>query len=73
MTQLSPGASNVPLDPSCQSFTVRVLSPVGIGLMTNLEAAGTTIDLLERLIGHIGLTIMASIPGCMIGPPLAIE
>ena len=36
-------------------------------------AGGTMTGRLERLIGHIGLTMMASIPGCRIGPPLAIE
>ena len=41
--------------------------------MITLLVLGMTIGLLAKLIGHIGLIIIASILGCTIGPPAAIE
>ena len=41
--------------------------------MITLLVSGITIGLLAKLIGHIGLIINASIEGCTIGPPAAIE
>ena len=39
---------------------------------SNFELGGITIGLLERLMGHIAVITIASIPGCKIGPPVAI-
>ena len=43
------------------------------GLIITLLVLGITIGLLAKLIGHMGFITIASILGCTIGPPAAIE
>ena len=52
--------SKATLAPSFQSLTFRLFPP--IGRINKDDDGGTTIGLLERLIGEIGLTTIASIP-----------
>jgi hypothetical protein len=68
--QRSPGSSTVAWAPSFQSFTLRLVSPRGH--TASCDRGGTTTGRLERLIGQIGFTTIASMPGCRIGPPAAI-